>query len=246
MPPAIPSRSGARSRPTARRRSRARCRRRFGRLPWPPGRAGRDAPSKRHAASPELRARPRHGEYRRVAAITAGHATALVKFFEEQRHPSVRSTISSTIPGGSARCCRRSAHERRLFVPAEPIQRESSPATGRPKAAGTPAGRSPSAVPPGERSCGRSRSSSSREVGSAQCRSSNFINRLSPRHRRSCRSSASNVLSFLRCGLRSSGGITLPRGKRQYLGEQGQMSPGPPSREPHLQFVELVLVELSR
>ena len=51
------------------------------------------------------------------------------------------------------------------------------------------------------------RSSSSRELGSIQWRSSNIISTGRCRERPStCRSSASNVFSFLRCGVTSSGG----------------------------------------
>ena len=58
-PPGAFLRRARRPQPPARRRIRGRSRRRSGRPPLPPGRAGRGAPSARPATSPARRARPR-------------------------------------------------------------------------------------------------------------------------------------------------------------------------------------------
>ena len=116
---------------------------------------------------------------RRTAAralCAPNSSTALVSSSTNSGTPSVRSTISSMISGGSAALPATFAHQRRASRAGRAASaRASSHAAARSRAAGIRAGTSRPAAPATAATRSIVRSSSSREVGSIQWTSSNTI-----------------------------------------------------------------------
>ena len=243
----VQCRNGLRS---ARKRTRDRRPHRSARSPWQMSQAGRAAQAVRHAALPEPRGPTVASRQRSVGP---------------RRPPRLRAPPSSAPRRRAARrpCARRSRPRSRGTAALLPAIRSTSAVPSRrpsrfrvsvvtcawPIQGGWNSGRKVTTSSTGRRRTrSTARSSSSSEVGSIQCTSSNTISTGRCRARASsCRSSASNVFSFFRCGRQVERRVAVSGGQRQQLGQERHVIfAAATSGEQRLELVELALGRVRR